>query len=99
MRKEFQLTEEQYQGLMAASRPVLAIALQAGMPASPQATANAWWKKLGEELGFDYMTARPSPRGARFFTAEVEEHTPDSDEPHPAAECETRGCVKLSAGA
>jgi hypothetical protein len=24
-----------------------------------------------------------------------EEHTPDEGEPHPATECESRGCVKL----
>ncbi len=71
MRKEFQLTNEQFSSLLEAGKPVPALALQCGMPPSPQASANAWWKKLGAELRFDYMTARPSSKGPRFFTAEV----------------------------
>lgn len=71
MRKEFQLTTEQYKGLLEAGKPVPALALQCGTPPSPQTSANAWWEKLGVELGFDYMTARPSSKGPRFFTAEV----------------------------
>jgi hypothetical protein len=72
MRKEFQLTDEQLESLLAAGKPVLAIALQCGNPPSPQEKANRFWQKLGEELGFEHMTAQPVPgKGPKFFTAEV----------------------------
>jgi len=72
MRKEFQLTSEQLAELKNVSQPVPALALHCGEPSNPQARANAWWQKIGSELGFDYMTARPVPgKGECFFTAEV----------------------------
>lgn len=35
---------------------------------TPQDNANAAWEKLGNKMGFDYMTVRPAG-GQRFFTA------------------------------
>lgn len=96
MRTEFELTDGQIEELLALSRPAPAIALHCGEPPSPQQMANDFWQQLGSEMGFDYMTARPAPgKGPKFFTAEVEEHTPDEGEPHAVVECESRGCVKL----
>lgn len=71
MRKEFELSDEQLNRLYEASKPVRLIALQCGMPSSPQENANAAWKALGKELGFDYMSVRRSSKGDKFFTAEV----------------------------
>lgn len=72
MRKEFELSDDQVKELLYISRPTPAIALNCGEPPSSQQMANDWWQKIGRELGFDYMTARPvQGKGARFFTAEV----------------------------
>ena len=72
-RKEFEMTQDQLEALMAAMKPVPLIALQCGAPRSRQENANAAWQRLGKELGFDYMTVRPNMTGDRFFTAEVSE--------------------------
>lgn len=71
MRKEFELTDNQLSIIIGASRPVPMIMLQCGMPSSPQENANAAWCKLGKELKFDYMSVKPSPKGIKYFTAEV----------------------------
>ncbi len=72
MRKEFELTQEQYDELMVASQPVPYIIAGGLEPTSQQESANRAWERLGKELGFEYMTARPVPgKGALFFTAEV----------------------------
>lgn len=72
MREEFELTESQLEDLLALSKPAPAIALHCGEPPSPQKMANDFWQSVGQEAGFDYMTARPVPgKGPKFFTAEV----------------------------
>lgn len=77
MRKEFELTDEQYQALMEACRPTVCIKVGSYMPTSPQENANRAWWALGDKLGFDYMTVRPvSGKGDHFFTAEVKEAKP-----------------------
>ena len=70
MRKEFEMTEAQYEKLISACRPVPMIMLQCGTPRSQQARANDAWKELGNEMGFQHMTVRPTGKGDRFFTAE-----------------------------
>ena len=73
MRKEFELTQEQLNLLLDASKPTPVIFLSGEKPLfnSPQENANYAWEKLGKELGFDYMTVEPSGKGNRFFSAEV----------------------------
>jgi len=66
---EFEMTQEQLDRLLSACRPVAMIALQCGAPRSPQENANEAWKALAKELGFVWDTAKPSPKGERFFTA------------------------------
>lgn len=67
---EYEITQEDLDKLLEASKPVPLIALQCGMPSSPQERANSVWKELGGRLGFDHMTVRPIPgKGYRFFTA------------------------------
>ena len=67
---DFEMTQEQLDGLMNASKPVMAIMLQCGMPRSPQENANAAWQLLGQAMGFDHTTVRPvRGKGNRFFTA------------------------------
>jgi predicted TIM-barrel fold metal-dependent hydrolase len=71
MRKDFEMTQEQLDGIMDACKPVRMIALQCGTPRSPQENANAAWERLGKELGFKHMTVKPNNKGDRYFTAET----------------------------
>jgi hypothetical protein len=68
-RKDYELTDEQFDELLKACRPVAAIMLQCLLPSSPQENANRAWCALGDRLGFDGMTVKPSNKGQRFFTA------------------------------
>ena len=69
MRREFEMTRGQLDKILEACKPVPLIALQCGMPKSPQENANDAWEALGKEMGFDYMTVVPG-KSDRFFTAE-----------------------------
>ena len=69
MRQKFEMTEAQLQMLLEACRSGPLIALQCGMPPSPQERANRAWEALGKEMGFQHMTVEPAPGGQRFFTA------------------------------
>lgn len=73
MRKRYEMTQAQLDKLLDACKPVPMIALNCGMPSSPQENANRAWQALGDELGFDYMTVQPTGEGDRFFTAESRE--------------------------
>lgn len=74
MRKEFEMTQADLEKILDACRPVPLIALQCGMPHSPQENANAAWAELGQRMGFDSVTVEPCPnKGNRFFTAEPAE--------------------------
>lgn len=57
--KRFEMTTEQHEKLLDACEPIPMIMLQCGPPPSPQERANAAWRALGNELGFDHMTVRP----------------------------------------
>ncbi len=73
MRKEFEMSQEQFDKILEASRSVPAIALHCGPISSPQENANLAWKSLGVEMGFDGMTVQPTGKGNLFFTAEPRE--------------------------
>jgi len=72
MRKEFELTDEQFQKILDAGKPVRAMYMSGGrlMGSTPQENANRAWKYLGDELGFDHMSVRPGVTD-RKFTAEI----------------------------
>ena len=72
MRREFELTQEQYDTLMDACKPVPYMVIGGMIPRSPQENANAAWHRLGEELGFDEGSVHPVPgKSDHFFTADV----------------------------
>ena len=75
MRQRYEMTDAQFQRILAACRPRPLMYLSGGMPMGPsvQESANDAWEALGRELGFQFMTVRPSPEGDRVFTAEPEE--------------------------
>ena len=56
--------------LMDACKPVRYMIADGTAPSSPQENANRAWKRLGEEMGFEYMTVTPLlDKGDRFFLA------------------------------
>jgi hypothetical protein len=71
-RTEYEMTEDDLQAILTASRPTPVMFLSGGTPmsSSTQENANRVWAELGKRMGFDYMTVRPIPgKGTRFFTA------------------------------
>ena len=77
---EFKLTKEQHESLLVSCSPVRMIKIAGEWPKSPQENANAAWRRLGEELGFDHMTVKPVPgRSSRYFTATLTKEEKDGD--------------------
>ena len=70
-RTNFEMTQNDLDELLSCMKPVPMIMLQCGEPPSPQERANEAWKRLGEKMGFDYMTVKPTGKGDRFFSAEI----------------------------
>jgi hypothetical protein len=71
-RTQYELTQEQLDEILNASRTASVMFLSGGIPIgrSPQENANAAWANLGKLMGFDYMTVRPiEGMPKRFFTA------------------------------
>lgn len=70
-RKEYTMDQSDLDALIEACRPVPLIALGSGPITAQQQNANEAWRKLGEKMGFDGMTARPVPgKSELHFTAE-----------------------------
>lgn len=72
-RIEFELTDEELDGLKNASRSTPVMYGNGGTPlfSSPQENANRAWRALGEQHGFQFMTVQPvAGKDAHFFTAE-----------------------------
>ncbi len=70
-RKNFEMTKDDLNSILNACKSVPLIALQCGNPRSPQERANSAWETLGKQMGFDYMTVRPTGKGDRYFSAMV----------------------------
>lgn len=73
MRKIFHLTDEQYNRLLEACKPVPYMVFGGRPPISQQENANNAWCELGREMGFDGMSVKPIPGNVRAFTAETKE--------------------------
>ena len=76
MRRNFEMTQEQLNEILDACKPVPYMVIGGVIPRSPQEKANEAWRRLGEKMGFDHMTVRPTGQGDRFFSAE-EKAVPD----------------------
>lgn len=68
-RMRFEMSAEQHERLLDACRPTPYIIVGGMAPRSPQENANAAWRSLSAEMGFDFRTVRPDPEGTRFFSA------------------------------
>ncbi len=71
-RVNYEMTQEDLNSILEASRPTLAMFGSGGTPlfGTPQENANRAWQSLGQKMGFDHMTVKPI-QGAdtRFFSA------------------------------
>ena len=70
MRKNYTMSQEQYEELLIACLSVPMIALQCGNPRTPQENANRAWEELGSQMGFICDTVRPNGTGPKNFSAE-----------------------------
>jgi predicted TIM-barrel fold metal-dependent hydrolase len=73
MRTKYTITDKQLEELLAASKPTPVMYISGGVNigGDPQENANRAWRKLGDELGFDFMTVRPvAGEKMNVFTAE-----------------------------
>ncbi len=71
MRREYEMSEEQFAALLDASAPVVCIKIGNSWPRTPQENANAAWAQLGKQMGFLSLTVKPIPGYKRRFTAEA----------------------------
>lgn len=71
MKKEFEMTEEDLNKILEASKPVPYILPNCGRIRTPQENANQAWENLGKKMGFDFMTVKPTNKGNRIFLAQV----------------------------
>ena len=64
---EFEISDKDLQELMRAAQSAPMVALQCGMPSTSQERVNAAWERLGEKMGFDHTTVRPSRHNKPHF--------------------------------
>lgn len=69
-RQEYTMTQEDLDELLEACKSPILIALNSGMPETPQEKANRAWEMLGQKMGFDGMTVEPNGPDQLNFTAE-----------------------------
>jgi len=82
-RIEYEMTEEDLQGLLQPRMPEILIGGHS-TGSMQQDTANNAWKRLGDKMGFDWETVQPSRgKGQRFFTA-IPSETPEAKEEREA---------------
>jgi hypothetical protein len=68
--EEFEMTEADLAKILEACKPVPYMVFGGIPPRSPQENANDAWARLGNRMGFDWETVRPtSGSGPRFFSA------------------------------
>ena len=73
MRQEFELTQEDLDDVLNASKPTSVMYLSGGqlMGGTPQENANRAWKELGKKYGFVWDTAQPvTGKSQCFITAD-----------------------------
>ena len=77
-RTSYEMTKEDLDKILDASKPVMVIAFGGIGPSSPQENANRAWAALGRKMGFDSSTVSPIPgKGDTHFSAvpsETKEH-------------------------
>lgn len=70
-RQQYEMTAEDLERLLEASRPVPYMVFGGVEPPSPYEAAMAVWRRLGERMGFDPMSVEPvTGQPQTVFTAE-----------------------------
>lgn len=64
---EYELTGEELDRLLNASKPVPYIVIGGHIPMSPQEHANNAWAALGSQRGFDWTTVRAGSDDRHFW--------------------------------
>lgn len=67
--KEFEMTDSQLEMILKASQPTVVMKIGDHQGPTPQQNANRAWEELGDEMGFESKSVRPSSKGDKFFTA------------------------------
>lgn len=95
-RTEYEMTQQDFDMLIAAMKPSPAIMLQCGSRSSQQENANRAWAELGKKMGFNSDTVQPiSGKGSRWFSA-VPNEPEDMREKRLAQEKEDALRLKIS---
>lgn len=68
-RREFEMSEADLKDLLDASKPVPYMVFGGVPPRSSRENAHDAWRHLGERMGFEWETVKPSRADQRFFTA------------------------------
>ncbi len=76
MRKEYEMSDADLNELLESMKPQPVMYGCGGVPLfqSVRERANAAWKRLGDRIGFDYLSVQPTGKGDRFFSAEPKEN-------------------------
>jgi len=70
MKQEYEMTEDDFEVLMNASKPVPWFAPGGVWPRTPEENATSAWALLGKKMGFDHYTVEPVPgKSQHFFLA------------------------------
>lgn len=69
-RREYEMTQEDLDKILKASRPVPYMVVGGVPPSSPQENANRAWRNLADRMGFVWDSVQPvRGKSQRFFTA------------------------------
>lgn len=80
-RINYEMTQQELDELLESFKAVPVMMIGSYAPSSQQENANRAWARLGEKLGFDYMTVQPiSGKGDRFFSAVPSENETQREE-------------------
>ena len=73
MKQEFEMTQQNMDDIIAINKnmpPVMKFGDSwSGLDLAEK--INAYWEKMGDDMGFKHMTVEPSSKGKLFFIAEV----------------------------
>jgi len=69
-RQEYEMTEDEFESIKKASRPVPAMKIGDYTPSTPQENANTVWKRIAKNHGVKWDSIQPlSNKGPRHFSA------------------------------
>lgn len=94
-RTSYEMTEEDLEKILTASKPVMAIAVGGMAPSSLQENANRAWARLGEKMGFDSSTVSPIPGKDNHHFSAVPSETGEQKEARLEREREEKRVAEI----